>query len=256
MFDIAYVAVGQPHCGAGKPVYLFARHVCFSGNADGSTNAKMAPLDWLARAALKFKPDVIVISGKPFGRVPPLVASFSASSLPLLAPLLTQACTCWRASPPTSASDASRLASFLFPSPLPPPPPPFPSNHARGKDVIDGRTLPPTLRPLHRVQSTSSWPGSLTAPSCKSLPASLLQFFTHSIGDPALVAAIASMLLGTTSSLGLNEQELFAVARAAQGVGDVPSSYVVGPHADITSQPVTVPAVHVVADILHWLLTR
>lgn len=66
-----------------------------------------------------------------------------------------------------------------------------------------------------------------------------------SIADPALIQVLDAHLFPTVDSIGLNEQELFAVAKTAGG-----------PHAHITSQPVTVPAVAVVADLIHWLFQK
>eukprot|EP00048_Salpingoeca_helianthica_P002227 m.55642 g.55642 ORF g.55642 m.55642 type:complete len:588 (-) comp11979_c1_seq1:61-1824(-) len=77
-----------------------------------------------------------------------------------------------------------------------------------------------------------------------AIPRAAIHAELASIADTTLISLLHRRLLDSVDSIGLNEQELFALSHAANG-----------PHMSITSKPVTVPQIAVVADILHWLLS-
>ncbi len=63
------------------------------------------------------------------------------------------------------------------------------------------------------------------------------------MGQPKLMKGIAAKILHRVTSLGLNEQELFFLARVEQA-----------PFHDRVQDPVSVPPVWLVSDLVHWIL--
>lgn len=68
---------------------------------------------------------------------------------------------------------------------------------------------------------------------------------------------LAEEVIPHINSLGLNEQELFFLARCKEGrqlQNVCMSCYNPGPHQTIVRQPVNIPDIEIVSDILHWVL--